>query len=110
MHITTPHHSSASRSGQSITRLVRFVQAWAQQWWEKLNSPATLQIWQFQDQHGVTYWSAYDPVSGRCTTVTSEADLVAWIERSEPMGEVWPSQTAANPFLYPLAGPFPPHC
>lgn len=40
-----------------------------------------LRVWQTSDHFGNQRWHAYDPVTGRHTTVNSEAELRAWIER-----------------------------
>lgn len=40
-----------------------------------------LQIWQSSDDSGNTWWNAYDPVTDHRTSVDSEAEMRAWIER-----------------------------
>lgn len=40
-----------------------------------------LRIWQTYDQYGNNWWHAYDPVTGRHTSVQTESELRAWIER-----------------------------
>lgn len=39
-----------------------------------------LRIWQTQD-HGKTWWHAYDSVTGRRTSVDSEEEMRSWIEQ-----------------------------
>lgn len=39
-----------------------------------------LQIWQTSDRFGNTWWNAYDPTTGCSTSLTSEAEMRAWIE------------------------------
>lgn len=40
-----------------------------------------LRIWQTYDQFGNNWWHAFDPVTGRYTSVESEAEMRAWIEQ-----------------------------
>ena len=40
-----------------------------------------LQIWQTSDSFGNNWWHAYDPATGRSTSVDSEADMRVWIEQ-----------------------------
>ena len=40
-----------------------------------------LRIWQTNDSLGNNWWHAYDPVTGRHTSVDSEAEMRAWIEQ-----------------------------
>ena len=39
-----------------------------------------LRIWQTSDRFGNTLWNAYDPATGRSTSLDSEPELRAWIE------------------------------
>jgi len=39
-----------------------------------------LRIWRTND-HGSSWWHAYDPVTGRSTSAHSEAEMRAWIEQ-----------------------------
>jgi hypothetical protein len=39
-----------------------------------------LHIWQKCDRFGNNWWHAYDPVTGRYTCVSSEAEIRSWIE------------------------------
>lgn len=39
-----------------------------------------LRVWQSYDRFGNNWWHAYDPVTGRHTSVNSEAELRVWIE------------------------------
>lgn len=40
-----------------------------------------LRIWQTYDRAGNNWWHAYDPVTGRHTSVDSEAEMRSWIEQ-----------------------------
>jgi len=40
-----------------------------------------LRIWQAYDNFGNNWWHAYDPLTGRYTSVESELEMRAWIER-----------------------------
>ena len=40
-----------------------------------------LRTWQTYDRYGNNWWHAYDPVTGRYTSVDSEAELRVWIEQ-----------------------------
>ena len=40
-----------------------------------------LRIWQTNDRLGNNWWHAYDPVTGRHTSVDSEAQMRTWIEQ-----------------------------
>lgn len=40
-----------------------------------------LQVWQTYDQFGNHWWHAYDPATGRHTSVVSEQELRTWIEK-----------------------------
>jgi hypothetical protein len=40
-----------------------------------------LRIWQTYDREGNNWWHAYDPVTGRYTSVDSEAEMQAWIKQ-----------------------------
>ncbi len=40
-----------------------------------------LRIWQTYDQFGNNWWHAFDPLTGRYTSVESEAEMRAWIEQ-----------------------------
>jgi hypothetical protein len=48
---------------------------------ESLITSNELQIWQTYDRFGKNWWHAYDPVTGQHTSVDSEAELRAWIEK-----------------------------
>jgi hypothetical protein len=39
-----------------------------------------LRVWQRTDRFGNTWWNAYDPATGRSTSVTSESEMRIWIE------------------------------
>ncbi len=99
---------SSSGSDHSLAPLMARIRDLGRHLWERLSSTDQIRVWQSQDRQGQTYWNAYDPATNRQVTVTSQEELIAWIERSEPMGEIWPSQTAASTFLYPLSNRFPP--
>ena len=40
-----------------------------------------LRIWQTYDNFGNNRWHAFDPVTGRHTSLDSEAEMRVWIER-----------------------------
>lgn len=40
-----------------------------------------LRIWQTSDRLGHKWWHAYDPATGRRTSVDSETEMRAWIEQ-----------------------------
>ncbi|HEY9633138.1 MAG TPA: hypothetical protein V6D14_07020 [Coleofasciculaceae cyanobacterium] len=40
-----------------------------------------LRIWQTYDRFGKNWWHAYDPLTGKRTSVASEAELRVWIEQ-----------------------------
>jgi len=53
--------------------------AW-QQLIESFVGSNELRIWQTYDCFGNNWWHAYDPVTGRYTSVDSEAEMRVWIE------------------------------
>lgn len=46
-----------------------------------LTTTNELQVWQSRDRHGNTCWNAYDPLTGRSTKLSSEAEMRVWIEQ-----------------------------
>ncbi|MDF0556923.1 hypothetical protein [Kamptonema sp. UHCC 0994] len=38
-------------------------------------------IWQTSDRYGNTLWHAYDPATGRSTSVATEEEMRVWIEK-----------------------------
>ncbi len=46
-----------------------------------VSSHNELQVWQKTDRYGNTYWQAYDPVTGRSTSLGSEDEMRIWIEQ-----------------------------
>lgn len=40
-----------------------------------------LRVWQTYDRYGNNWWHAYDPLTGRCNCVESEAEMRVWIEK-----------------------------
>ncbi len=53
--------------------------------WQHLSAFLTkgneLQVWQTVDHFGNTWWNAYDPATGRSTSVASEAEMRVWVEK-----------------------------
>lgn len=45
-----------------------------------LTNDNALQVWQTTDRFGNTWWNAYDPATGRSTSLASEAEMRVWIE------------------------------
>ena len=39
-----------------------------------------LQVWQTSDHLGNTWWNAYEPTTGRSTSLASDAEMRVWIE------------------------------
>ena len=39
-----------------------------------------LQVWQTSDRLGNTRWNAYEPTTGRFTSLATDAEMRAWIE------------------------------
>ncbi|HLO47461.1 MAG TPA: hypothetical protein VK211_03445 [Kamptonema sp.] len=40
-----------------------------------------IRIWQTSDRYGKTLWHAYDPATGRSTSVATEDEMRVWIEQ-----------------------------
>ncbi|MGB8697838.1 MAG: hypothetical protein WCD18_00330 [Thermosynechococcaceae cyanobacterium] len=69
--------------------LLQTTAAWltqsVQQGWQELTHPLELRVWHKMDRRGISYWSAYDPRTGRSFTSGSEADMRYWIEQRHRM-------------------------
>ncbi len=48
---------------------------------ESLSFSNELRIWQDYDRFGKKVWHAFDPVTGKHTSVNSEAEMRAWTEK-----------------------------
>lgn len=61
-----------------------FFQPLTKLWQQFINFLSTsneLQIWQSEDRYGNTQWNAYDPATGRSTSLNSDVEMRAWIEQ-----------------------------
>ena len=98
-------HPNSSHAHRFWNPLLHWIQNSVRQLWRRDKPTDTIQVWSSQDPQGNTYWNAYDPRTDRQLLVTSQEELIDWIEQAEPM----PSQTVANPFPYPLSNRCSPH-
>jgi hypothetical protein len=72
-----------SQSEQKRVKNSKFLSA-LHRIWQHLLTILTkgndLQVWQTSDRFGNTWWNAYDPATGRSTSLASEAEMRVWIE------------------------------
>ncbi len=102
-------HPNSSHSHRFGPQLMHWIQNSTRQLWQRVKPTQAIQVWSSQDPQGNTYWNGYDPRTNRQILVTSQEELIDWIEQAEPMSQLRSGQPVEKPFLYPLSNRFSPH-
>jgi len=73
--------SLAAKSSKASFLLFAICKTIWQYFIRTITSNNEVQVWQKTDRYGNTYWQAYDPKTGKSTSLGSEAEMRIWIEQ-----------------------------
>lgn len=70
------------KNSQSSFRMVSALKSVWEALLRAIMNRSELQVWQTSDKEGCPHWNAYDPVSDRSISLSTEAEMRMWIEQN----------------------------
>jgi len=76
-----PLSNEGSQNQQANSLIISILRTFWQYLLTSFIGSNELRIWQTYDCFGNNWWHAYDPITGRHTSVDSKAEMQAWIKK-----------------------------
>jgi hypothetical protein len=70
----------SDRSIRKVPSILALIKKLLKNAFLTITSEPELRIWQKQDRHGRIHWYAYDPLTNKSISFTSELEMLSWLE------------------------------